>query len=125
MYALKIDGNKHVKLVDEFGDTEEVFDEVEEEVEVEVEASGGEGGGGEDGGRKEEVLSKMRQYVTDHGTRLLDIFREFDSDGSGQLDIEELAKGLEKIGVEADDEVVAAFQAELDTDGDGQVSLRR
>ena len=123
---LKVDGNKHAKFVDEFGDTEDVYDEVEVEEEVEVED--GEGGGDDEADghdvQKEEVLAKMRHYVTEHGTRLLDIFREFDTDGSGQLDIEELGKGLEKIGVEVDDKVVKHFKDELDTDGDGQVSFK-
>lgn len=51
------------------------------------------------------------------------LFEDLDRDGSGSVDVREMAAGLLRVGVEADEGAVASFCRELDTDFDGSVSL--
>ena len=53
---------------------------------------------------------------------LKETFRKFDKDGSGQIDIDELAKGFELLGIEMTPEQTAAFRDDIDWDGDGLIS---
>lgn len=51
------------------------------------------------------------------------LFVNFDADESGAIDAGELASGLASLGVLLDATQVQAFQDDVDTDGDGQISL--
>ena len=50
------------------------------------------------------------------------LFDAFDADGDGNIDIEELAKGLLSLGVYMNDGQLRAFCEELDADGDGSIT---
>jgi Ca2+-binding EF-hand superfamily protein len=52
------------------------------------------------------------------------LFRTFDMDMSGQLDIDELGRGLEKIGIPMTLGQLNLFKDDLDTDFNGSISLR-
>jgi hypothetical protein len=51
------------------------------------------------------------------------LFEEFDEDGSGSIDPEELGKLLQKLGVDVDNKVVNAAMATYDLDGEGALEL--
>jgi|MDSY01.1.fsa_nt_gb Ca2+-binding EF-hand superfamily protein len=52
------------------------------------------------------------------------LFINFDSDGSGDIDLDELAQGLASLGIELLRDQLVALRNEMDFDGDGQISLR-
>jgi Ca2+-binding EF-hand superfamily protein len=51
------------------------------------------------------------------------LFEDLDRDGSGSVDVREMAAGLLRVGIKASEAAVASFCRELDTDFDGGVSL--
>jgi len=50
------------------------------------------------------------------------VFRRFDKDGSGFIDVGELAAMMEAMGMEPDDDELDAAIEELDTDESGRIS---
>lgn len=62
----------------------------------------------------DEVGETPRQYDA--------LFKEFDADGSGQIDLDELTAALAKGGKQLDRAECEKILKEVDTDGDGKVS---
>ena len=52
-----------------------------------------------------------------------DIFAEFDGDGDGQIDADELKEAVVMLGIDPDDEQMAKILEAADADGDGRISL--
>jgi len=52
------------------------------------------------------------------------LFTRFDADGSGEISVKELAKGLKGLGVDLNEAEVSAWMAEVDSDFSGAISLR-
>ena len=50
-------------------------------------------------------------------------FSFFDDDGSGKISIAELAKALESLGLVLPEQEMRELVADMDTDGDGEISL--
>ena len=63
---------------------------------------------------KDAVDETPRQYDA--------LFKEFDTDGSGQIDLDELAAALAKGGKKLDRAECEKILKEVDTDGDGKIS---
>ena len=55
--------------------------------------------------------------------QVIDLFREFDLDGSGTLDGEDIMGMMERLGKPSDPDSVDAFMREIDSDAGGEVSL--
>ena len=51
------------------------------------------------------------------------MFQQFDADGSGNIDLGELAAGLTSLGIQLLQDQLVALRNEMDFDGDGQISL--
>lgn len=56
--------------------------------------------------------------------KIRNVFKDFDSDSSMQLDQEELGSGLRSIGVIITDRQLRAFIRSTDMDGDMQISCK-
>jgi Ca2+-binding EF-hand superfamily protein len=53
---------------------------------------------------------------------LATLFKAFDKDGSGSIDVAELASGLVSLGVSLSPDQVMAIREDLDSNGDGSIS---
>jgi Ca2+-binding EF-hand superfamily protein len=68
-------------------------------------------------GRMEEIWKTLRPYDA------IQLFKEFDEDGSGDLGIDEFAKLLPKMGIQLNKNVLQDVVDMFDKDGDGSVSM--
>ena len=77
---------------------------------------------------KEEILqdekgeNALRKLHTQ--CQLLEMCRQMDKDGSGGVEVGELAVGLKLLGLDLTDGQTKAFHRECDMDGDGTVTLK-
>ena len=55
--------------------------------------------------------------------RVIDLFREWDDDGTGSVDRKEFRRGLAELGYEGDRTVVDALFSGMDPDGSGTLTL--
>ena len=69
------------------------------------------------------VVEEEEEVVVGVVTPTLDIFESFDTDQSGDLDLDELKEAAMAAGLPADDEAIRETMAALDTNRDGVVSL--
>ena len=69
------------------------------------------------------VVEEEEEVVVGVVTPILDIFESFDTDQSGDLDLDELKEAAMAAGLPADDEAIRETMAALDTNRDGVVSL--
>ena len=77
-----------------------------------------EGGDGPD--LSEQILRALRAS----STRILDLFREWDTDGDGKISRREFIEAMPKFGIEVDAERAGEIFDQWDADGDGDLSLR-
>jgi Ca2+-binding EF-hand superfamily protein len=72
------------------------------------------------------IRDRLRAVISERGTRgMLDIFQETDTDMNGKIDAAEFKASLAKFNVKgASDEVVYAFFASADPDGNGALDYR-
>jgi Ca2+-binding EF-hand superfamily protein len=69
------------------------------------------------------LQSKLKAAsYTAHGTDVEAMFQRFDKDGSGELNVEELAKALRPLGVTAIEDVLS-LMGHIDVDGDGTANV--
>lgn len=71
----------------------------------------------------QKALRKMVNHLIDRKSSLNLLFRQFDADGSGEIDLEELYMALQSVGLRLSMDDAKHILAELDADGDGSVSL--
>lgn len=64
-----------------------------------------------------DVWERMRLFAADHHLRALELFREFDKDGNGSLDAQELQLALRRLGLELTDVEAEAVIREASGDG--------
>ena len=71
-------------------------------------------------------LASFREYVRfSGGKRVLDSFRDLDTDGSGELELKEFGKAIISMGfVDATKADIEATFAALDSDGSGKISYK-
>jgi Ca2+-binding EF-hand superfamily protein len=55
--------------------------------------------------------------------RIKNMFKRFDTDGSGDIDIEELGAGIQSLGVKLTRHELNAFASDIDDDGGGTIGL--
>ena len=65
------------------------------------------------------VQEQLRELLTKNAVRVIDLFREWDEDGSGTVDKKEFRKALQALGVKADKEELNTLFDTLDTDKGG------
>ena len=97
--------------------------------------SGGASGGGGDGGGDvvgsavvwENVMLRLREYLTSEATTAEKLFEEADTDESGYLEVTELARLVKKMLPRINDDEIKFLVTNLvflDANGDGRVSLK-
>ena len=78
---------------------------------------------------KPKVHSKVVQHLVDalarRGARVMDLFREWDTDGSGIITAAEFERALTALGLDAPKGAVIALFDEFDADGDGHREVDR
>ena len=72
-----------------------------------------------------EAEGRLRADISANMRRVVDVFRELDSDGSGEIDASEFRKGMRLTlsGSYTDDELDEVFRS-IDSGGDGHISYR-
>ena len=69
------------------------------------------------------VAEQLRDALSRNAVRVIDLFREWDDDGTGTVDKKEFRRGMKELGLEVPKaEVNALFEA-MDPDGSGKLSL--
>ena len=67
----------------------------------------------------------LRKKLSKELMRVIDLFRRFDNDGSGQIDLAEFTRGLMHAFPQARQGDVEALFHEFDRDGGGTIEVRR
>ena len=69
------------------------------------------------------VAEQLRDALSKHAVRVIDLFREWDEDGSGAVSKREFAKAMPMLGFDGSAEDVNALFDSMDPDGSGSLSL--
>lgn len=69
------------------------------------------------------TLDKMVDHLVERKSSLNLLFRQFDVDGSGRIDLDELYYGLRSVGLRLSIPEVKAVMQELDNDGNGEIDM--
>jgi len=70
------------------------------------------------------VKVKIVKLLAEKKNRLIDVFRSFDCDKSGELSYEEFYKGIKKLDINASREEVRLLIEEVDSNGDGEIDYQ-
>ncbi|KXZ46909.1 hypothetical protein GPECTOR_39g403 [Gonium pectorale] len=71
----------------------------------------------------ERFLATLDSFLTNNAARLQEVFAQFDTDNSGQLDRRELSRLLQTLMPDLTQSQIEELRMMLDVDGDGQISL--
>ena len=69
------------------------------------------------------VSSRLPPRPSPGGESIVDVFRRFDKDNSGAIDLRELLQALNALGLQSDEAGTRAVMARYDTDGNGTLEL--
>ena len=86
-------------------------------------AQGGSKPAGRPGTGAMRAMHRMIDHLEERKAVLTQLFRDYDKDGSGSIDRDELSAGLRALGLRLSREEVDGVMAYLDTDGGGDVDL--
>ena len=70
---------------------------------------------------KEALKSSLRMMLSTSAKRIADILKEWDADGSGDIDKDEFREAVKSMGFAAGDEEIDEIFDELDADGSGSI----
>ena len=70
------------------------------------------------------VKIKIIQMLTEKKNRLIDVFRQFDTDGNGTLSHDEFQEGIEKLNIDVSSQEVTQLINEVDNNGDGEIDYQ-
>ena len=76
----------------------------------------------QDGSRT--VQAQLRDALVANSIRVMDLFREWDENGDGEISVHEFRKALQIVGLHASTDAVQALFDEFDTDAGGTISFR-
>ena len=69
------------------------------------------------------VAEQLRDTLSKHAVRVIDLFREWDDDGNGALDKKEMRQAIAALGYEASKKEVDKFFDSIDTDESGWIEF--
>jgi len=69
------------------------------------------------------IPQQLKEILSQHSVRLIDLFREWDDDGNGAIDKKEMRAAVAALGYESPKSAVDAFFDELDDDGNGMIEF--
>ena len=69
------------------------------------------------------VAVKLRDALTKNAVRVIDLFREWDTDGNGSISKREFRKAIPRLGLKASKAEVGHLFDEWDADKSGMISL--
>ena len=69
------------------------------------------------------VSEQLRDALSKHAVRVIDLFREWDKDETNSVDMKEFRKAMRELGCQSPQEEVDALFRSFDTDGSGQIEL--
>lgn len=69
------------------------------------------------------VVQQLRDILAANAARVIDLFHEWDDDGSGTIDKKEFRQALKAMGVDADQEDINALFDTFDADGGGTIEF--
>jgi len=72
----------------------------------------------------DEALVKVKGHLNKLKKRMMDIYRIFDTDGTGVVSADEFRQGIAKLGVQLKDEEFDAVVAGVDKDGSGEIEIK-
>jgi hypothetical protein len=67
------------------------------------------------------VSEQLRSFLKDNAVRVIDLFRDWDEDGSGNISQEEFRKAMALLGVQAGKEVVDGCFGQFNVEGSGSI----
>jgi hypothetical protein len=67
------------------------------------------------------VQEQLREILRVNAVRVIDLFRDWDDDQSGTIDLKEFKRAVRALGYEAAHDDVAALFDEFDADGSGTI----
>ena len=80
--------------------------------------------GGGEGAAADTVHAALRELLTSNAVRVIDLFREWDEDGNGQVSASEFRRSIGALGYEGSSETINELFASFDTDGSGSLDYR-
>lgn len=81
------------------------------------------GGDGNDRFNKQALRLSLKELMRQQSFRILDLFKTWDEDGSGEVDRKEFRRAMKSLGFTADNAEIDAVFAEFDTDGGGTIEF--
>ena len=69
------------------------------------------------------MASQLKDILTRHRIRAIDLFRSWDADGNGLVDAAEFREAVRSLGYDAPRSDVDALFASFDVDGSGEISF--
>ena len=78
----------------------------------------------DEGPGQEPLHEQLRDALVSNAVRVIDLFREWDEDGDGEISRSEFSKALPLLGLSAPKAVVDMLFDNFDTDGSGQISFK-
>ena len=72
---------------------------------------------------QDRILLQLEEFMTSKRQRVQDTFREFDTDGSGELDVKEFGGVIKALGIDVPKEQVRDLYNAIDTDGGGELDI--
>ena len=70
------------------------------------------------------VSQQIGEALADNGARVMDLFREWDTNGDGSVDKKEFRENMVKLGLEVDKKEIDALFDSWDKDGGGRWIIR-
>merc|ERR1712216_263754 len=69
-------------------------------------------------------MGQLAQALRTHATRVLDLFRDWDDDGNGEISRKEFHKAMPALGLEVPKKAIDELFNEWDSSGDGSVGYK-
>ena len=70
------------------------------------------------------IVEQIKEALMANAARVVDLFREFDTDGDGEVTLAEFERAMPLLGLAIDREQVVELFNSFDADGGGAISFR-